>query len=130
MLSAFALILAMLPGQVKLGAKQLAWAWFLFPPAFAIAHMGADGSIVHVLTNGPGGLFSWVGGPPAASAAAQIQAAAANVSTAADVNSAGDALAAAANAASTFALPLYTAFAAFASFGLATLFGKQLEQGK
>ena len=32
--------------------------------------------------------------------------------------------------ADTFALPLFTAFAAFATFGLATLFGKQLEQGK
>jgi hypothetical protein len=129
-LAAFALILAMMPGQVKLGAKQLAWAWFLFPPALAIAQATADGSIVHTLTNGPGGLFQWVGGAPAASAAAQLQAAATNISNAGDASAAVAAAQAAASSASTFALPLFTAFAAFATFGLATLFGKQLEQGK
>jgi hypothetical protein len=130
-LSAFALILAMLPGQVKLGAKQLAWAWFLYPPALAVAQMGADGSLVHTLTNGPGGLFAWAG-PSMATNAAQIDAAAAAAQSAAagGADAAAAAAAAASHLSSTFALPLYTGFAAFACFGLATLFGKQLEQGK
>jgi len=102
LLSALAVILCLIPGQFKFGCKQIAWAWFLFPPALMIAELTANGHIVDAITKGPGLLFSW-------SAAALPTG---------DVTTA------------TFALPLYTAFAAFATWGVATLFGKQLEMSK
>jgi hypothetical protein len=103
LLAAIAVILCLIPGRFKFGAKQIAWAFFLFPIAFQIAELTVDGSIVKVLTHGPGLLFAW----------------SAMALPSRDVT---------ANA--TFALPLFTAFAAFATWGLATLFGKQLEMSK
>jgi hypothetical protein len=103
LLAAIAVILCLIPGRFKFGAKQIAWAFFLFPIAFNIAELTVDGSIVKVLTHGPGLLFAW----------------SAMALPSKDVT---------ANA--TFALPMFTAFAAFATWGLATLFGKQLEMSK
>ncbi len=103
LLSAVAVILCLIPGQFKFGAKQIAWAWFVFPALLMIAQLTVDGTIVDALTKAPGMLFSWAG-PPFISADKTANA--------------------------SFALPLYTGFAAMATFGVCTLFGKQLEQSK
>jgi hypothetical protein len=105
LLSALAVILCVIPGQFKFGAKQLAWAWFLFPFPFMIASLAVNSPhmILDIVTHAPGMLFAWAG--PAIPTS--------------DVT--GNA---------SFAMPLYTGFAAMATFGVVTLFGKQLEMSK
>jgi len=103
LLATLAVLLAVIPGQFKFGAKQLAWAWFTFPIAIMIAQLTVNGSILDVITHSPGLLFSWSAiAMPSADPTANA----------------------------SFALPLYTSFAAFATFGVCTLFGKQLEMAK